>query len=558
MIINSIDCKNIGGRAALAIGFKPGVNVITGPNDSGKTTLKNSILYALTGTASNKTRQELYTTGIPNPKSEITMNISDKGKEHIIKRQLVPDPLVFFDGIKKKLNKAKDIDALFDVGFDRKTLRMICDNYNFFSLSNEEQQAILFKYFSGATDIDISKYGVTDSNEQIHFFGMTATNIPVYYKKFYDSRRDLNKEIELLEISKSTKLNEITALNVTSTVAELEAARTELTGKIKANIHTNAFGEQLNEYERILHEEEIKTFISRLNEKIAAINKTGLSNAETINRIKNTEGQCPLVPSVKCSSFADLKEHAIFLAETNDRLRKEVQSMIDEDKAAKLKFELEKQEKIEGIRAKIATIKASIEKERADNSITNQQINSENEATMNEIRNIDYKIQLWNRKSTLEKEISEIDADIAKKTKTVENYNIYLELTGDGEKSIKNKIVSGNIGDFFRMVTENSREFGYEFTQNPSSPEFEILINQKTSKMLSSSGEIKASLAIQVAISKVSGYNIVMADDVEKCEQGNITKIIGALTESGVQAFLFGHNLNKAIFPATVNFIELA
>jgi len=558
MIINSIDYKNIGNKASFAIGFKPGVNIITGPNDCGKTTLKNSILYALAGVASDRDKKELYTTGIPNPRSEISLNLNTESGIHTIIRQLVPDSNVFYDGLKKKLSKSKDIDALHDVGFDRKTIKMICDNYNFFNLSAEEQQEILFKYFSGATDIDIKSFGITNE-DSIHFFGMNASNIPVYYKKFYDARRDTKKEIELLEIQRSNKANEAMAMNVSETLVELEAKRTELNSKIKSNIYSN------NEHSGTLHDLysslealERSEYASKNSYRINTINTKGIANKELINKIQQFGGKCPLDASIVCGSQQHLDSLVSILTQENNELRTQVIELQKEDSANKTEFEAQKTKGITEIKNKINGIKQTIEKEKAVIESQNDIINKENAEIFKQIEAIDLRISLLKHKNALNQGIDTISNNIAVKQAWLNKIETFLELTGDGEKGIKNKIVSGNIGDFFKEITEYSREFNYEFMQNPSIKEFEILVNNKTSNMLSSSGKIKASLAIQVAIAKKSGYNIIMADDIEKCEVGNLMKIINALQESGVQAFLFGHNLNKALFPTTVNVVELA
>jgi hypothetical protein len=559
MILNSIDYKNIGNKPSFAVGFKPGVNIITGPNDCGKTTLKNSILYALTGMASDRDKKELYTTGIPNPKSDISLLLSNDSGDHKIIRQVVPDTNVFYDGIKKKLSKSKDIDALYDVGFDRKTIKMICDNYNFFNLSSQEQQEILFKYFSGASDIKIEEYGVTDANEKIHFFGMNASNIPIYYKKFYDMRRDLKKEIEILEISKSNKANEAQSMNINISLVELESQRTELNGKIKSNIYCN------NEHTGMLHdlfakldEIERSQYSPKNTVTIASINAKGIANNELVNKINKFAGKCPLVEQVECGSKEHLSALANSLIAENNELRAKVIALAAEDVTAKIEFDKTKIVEITAVKTKIDNLKKKIEQDKQTSESQNVLINNENAIIFLEIEAIDRKIAILRHKESLESDIIAISKSIALKQIDLNNLEKYLELTGDGDKSIKNKIVSGNIGDFFKEITEYSREFNYEFEQNPSSKDFEILINKKTSNMLSSSGKIKASIAIQVAIAKKSGYNIIMADDIEKCESGNLMKIINALIESGVQAFLFGHNLNKALFPTTVNVIELA
>lgn len=558
MIINSIDYKNIGNKASFAIGFKPGVNIITGPNDCGKTTLKNSILYALAGIASDRDKKELYTTGIPNPRSEITLNINNDSGTHNIVRQLVPDSNVYYDGIKKKLSKSKDIDALYDVGFDRKTIKMICDNYNFFNLSAEEQQEILFKYFSGATDIDIKSFGIADE-DAVHFFGMNASNIPIYYKKFYDARRDIKKEIEILEISKSNKSNEAMAMNVNETLVDLETKRTELNSKIKNNIYSNnEHSGSLHELYNALESLERSEYSSKNSYRINTINTKGIANKELINKIKQFGGKCPLDASILCGSQQHLDSLVSILTQENNELRTQVLELQKEDNANKAEFESQKTKGIVEIKNKINNIKQTIEKEKTIIESQNDLINKENAEIFKQIEAIDLRISLLKHKTALNQEIDVIANNIAIKQAWLNKLEIFIELTGDSDKGIKNKIVSGNIGDFFKEITEYSREFNYEFIQNPSIKEFEILINNKTSNMLSSSGKIKASLAIQVAIAKKSGYNIIMADDIEKCEVGNLMKIINALHESGVQAFLFGHNLNKALFPTTVNVIELA
>ena len=47
MIINKIQLEPFGGFSRLQCQFKPGLNVVVGPNEAGKTTLVNAIYAAL-------------------------------------------------------------------------------------------------------------------------------------------------------------------------------------------------------------------------------------------------------------------------------------------------------------------------------------------------------------------------------------------------------------------------------------------------------------------------------------------------------------------------------
>ena len=63
MFFDMIDVRNFGPFPKLNVGFSPtGINVISGPNESGKTQLVGSIIFALFGEKSIQYRPVTYIT----------------------------------------------------------------------------------------------------------------------------------------------------------------------------------------------------------------------------------------------------------------------------------------------------------------------------------------------------------------------------------------------------------------------------------------------------------------------------------------------------------------
>ena len=173
--------------------FVPGINIITGTNHVGKSSIRQAIRYALTGTPDKKEIYEL-TRGALNTKCQVNMVTEFGGRTYSIFRQPEPNTLKL-NGTKLKLGREADKDGLYEYGYKRNVLKMLCDASNFFELKSEEQREILVNYFSGDEEIDVTKYGISAEDANA-FVGLRLSNIKSSAERFRETRATVNKMIE--------------------------------------------------------------------------------------------------------------------------------------------------------------------------------------------------------------------------------------------------------------------------------------------------------------------------------------------------------------------------
>lgn len=552
----AIELKDIGKLKQFGIGLNDGINIITGRNKSGKTTMLKAMQMLVTGDASGKDRKDMINTNVPKAKGEIS-GIVDYNGEHTIKRVIDPAK-VEYDGLKQTLSKRKDIDALNDKGYQKNVLSMLCDNYNFFELPAAEQQKILFNYFSGTDAIDMTAYGI-DASDKNEFIGLTSANIAAFHKKFYDERYGNNKTIETIE---GTISGLKTAITENATVESEDAVKEEIK-KLKSELKSyKKVSEQAQQkYQSTLSEiENMKRwqYQPKNTKAIADINSKGLKNKEIIDKIAKFDGKCPLVNSISCASGEVLKEFAKSLVAENELLKPQIVKLAEEDRLSAAEFVADQQAKITDKLIVLEEARSALLAEEDAVKTHNDSLTLHNKAIDDKVTALNIKLSQIVKAKQLEAEIRMLETNLADKNNRNAKLEIWLDLLGKGSNGIVHKIVGNNLDVFFKSVNQISVEkFGFEFERDASIEEFGILVNKLNSNQLSSSEKIITSVAIQVAIAKISGYNFIMVDDIERLESGYIMDLIDSLGSQQIQAILGGHNLSAAMFPRTVNFITM-
>ncbi len=555
-MIKTISLNSIGKFKSISFDLSSGVNIITGKNRAGKSTIKNAMQFALTGECSDRDKKDLIST-TEIGKAEISAVINYNG-EHTIVRKLEPAS-VTYDGIKKAISRKKDVDALESEGFNKYVLTMLCDNYNFFMLAPEVQEKILFNYFSGDTAIDLSKYNLKPE-ELNEFYGMTSSTIPLYYKKFYDERTAQKHKLQTIKTTTGNNESAIKELgDVIASSGDIESKKAELESQYKQikTVPQNYFAqlssasEMLKEIMRIHYESEFKN-------KIDSINAKGIANKNIIEKCSQFAGKCPLSKDIACGSSAAIDLYISSLKEENMNLKEEIQAVIALDKEAEAKFNEEQKERIRQATIAVNNAQKALDDELALTDKYNEEARAFNLKLKEEIDKLDLILMNVAKMEQLDKEIQKLEQEEVATLKRIDDLERYLDITGKGENGIVASSVGSNIGSFFHSVNDYAKDFGFEFKKDESKTEFGIIINNKTVNMLSSSEKILASVAIQVAIAKISGYNVLMIDDIEVMEASYIMDLVEKLNYSKVQAIIVGHSLPASMFqPETANVIQL-
>jgi len=555
-MIKNISLKSIGKFKDVSFDLSDKVNIITGPNRAGKSTLKNAIQFSLTGDCSDRDKKDLIST-IELGKAEISSVIDYKG-EHKIVRKLEPASITY-DGIKKAVSRKKDIDALEAEGFNKYVLTMLCDNYNFFLMSPEVQEKILFNYFSGDAAIDLSSYKLKPE-ELNEFYGMTSSTIPLFYKKFYDER---TSQKHVLSTIKTTIQNNQAAIKELGDSVASHGVITEQKEKLEklytqmSQVPQNFFA-QLTSTSEMLKDVMRLAYVSEFKSRIDAINSQGLANKNSIDKCSKFAGKCPLSENIPCSSAGAINSYIASLVAENAKLKDEIQALIALDKEAEDKFKAEHQERIRQATFAVSNAQKELDAAITENEKHNELAREHNLKLKLEIDKLDLILINFAKMEQLDNEIQKLEQEEVRVTKRIDDLERYLEITGKGTNGIVASSVGSNIDSFFEAVNEQAKEFGFVFEKNHGITEFGILVDSKTVNMLSSSEKIIASVAIQVAIAKISGYNIIMVDDVEVMEAKYIMDLVEKLSYSKIQAIIVGHSLHSSLFqPDMVNIIQL-
>lgn len=560
MKIKSINLKGFGGIKSNAFSFGPNINIISGPNGSGKSTIKNAIQIALTGSlksgSGDRDGSECNNIYLPKSKGEVDCIIDHLDAEHKISRTTSPASCIY-DGNKLKLSKKSDTDALEPFGYFKRVLTILCDNNNFFNLEASEQQKVLLNYFAGGGDIDLLSFGVKPE-ELAHWNGLTSETIALFHKKFYDERYANNKAMESVEQVIRDLNTSIETYKISETKEALEADKTLLFKSMaKEPQMDNNVVNNLRNCEMAVRSAEASEYYSPFKKDIDNLNTKGLANKSLIEKISKNIGCCPLDNRITCNSANQIEGLKLQLEQENNELRAKVIALYNQEKADKAMFDADRNANINA--AKSALVLAQDDYSKAMDKYNNEmaQTKSANEQIIAKINSIDNKLANYSKMDEIKSQIVHLETQLVKMAEWQSRLEHFVMLAGKSENSITAKIVSGNILDFFKQINEYAHNFGYTFEQNVQTTSFEILINQKTSNMLSPSEKIRASLAIQVAIAKLSGYNFLMIDEIEVCELANILKVIETLKEHNVQALLFGHSLPQSLFGPEINYINL-
>jgi len=292
--------------------------------------------------------------------------------------------------------------------------------------------------------------------------------------------------------------------------------------------------------------------------RIDAINAQGLANKNSIDKCSKFAGKCPLSENIPCSSSGAINAYIASLVAENAKLKDEIQALIALDKEAEDKFKSEQQERIRQATFAVSNAQKELDVAVAMNTKQNELAAENNLKLKTDIDKLDLILINFAKMEQLDNEIQKLEQEEVSVEKRIADLERYLEITGKGTNGIVASSVGSNIDSFFEAVNEQAKEFGFIFEKNYGVTEFGILVNSKTVNMLSSSEKIIASVAIQVAIAKISGYNIIMVDDIEVMEAKYIMDLVEKLSYSKVQAIIVGHSLNSSICaPETVNFIQL-
>lgn len=529
------------------LNFANGVNVITGRNHAGKSSVRQAIRYALTAQPDKKDPEEIISNR-EGAKCRVSLTCDYDGKQHMIVRKAKPHTLEL-NNTKLNIGKSSDKDGLFEHGYKRNVIKMLCDATNFFELSAKEQADLLMNYFASDEVIDVTAYGLT--KEEAEKIGtLTTGNIKQRAAELRESRHSINKVIDGIkaEIEIITRNNsEGGAIDSTinDRIEEIENELKEIRPET-----TPIAPAELMQIEKELKLFKTHDYQPEHAARLSEISAKGKANKLIIESYKTHKGKCPISGGkIDCNETGLAKFIEQLVAE-NFNLREEYEKLAAEDETNCEQYNKEKAENIAEWEQKYNTIRAEWESKSAAIEEKNKKAFDLINILNAELKELNEKITESKKRDNDLKRLAELDTDLSKLQKESKMYDKIISFI---ESDLKQSIVSGGAGDFFKKVNYISKQFGFEIESDGDVTNLKV--NNKTLAMLSTSERIICGIALQIAVASISGYKFFVADDLESINESYFILLVDMLSKhfKNITSILIGRDLEK--LPNTRNFI---
>ena len=548
-MINKLLMKDFMGTEEKTFEFQPGINIITGANHCGKSSVKQAIRYALTAIPDKKEVDEIIRLA-DGAKCSTAVITNFEGQTHTIEREPKPHKLRL-NGVKLEVGRTKEKDGLAEYGYKRNVIQMLCDASNFFELTAKEQADLLMNYFSGDELIDVVKYGISQ-DEAKDFEGLRASNIKATAENFRQIRYTVNKSIDRAKAEIEIINNAMKERTVVHdrTLEKLEQEKMFLETKLKMTLEPVKFPERSARWLELMDKKkavEFSDFKAKHARWIAEIVAQDTANKAIISSYNQHSGKCPISQGkITCNEPA-LDEYVTKINNESAALRAEWEQLNAEDTAAYAKYKSEKAAQLDELNRLIDEQNAKYEAAKAEVERTNLDAMK----GMNDLRiqldGINMALVDLKRRGEAQAKANALAEEVMILDTNSKRYDRYIAFL---EKELKEKIVSGNSEGLFETVNEVSRVFNFQI-EAVGGDLANIRINGKTPGMLSTSERILCGIALQLAIAKLSGYNFIVVDDMESVHTPYMQMLIRILDEDfpKITSILIGL---EAAFPSKV------
>jgi len=534
--------KDFGMFESKEFDFETGLNILTSDvNAKGKTTIRTAMEFILSGKAQDKDISDF----IPNGTSKTpTATLSNFYNFETLSRSTNPSNLITPSQV-FKIDSRKKKDPIEELGVKPAVINFLCNGYNFFNLTPEQQYEILVDYlgnssFNPSEYIDIPDNIIADVPTQI-----STKDIQVLYDKFYAERTNCTRDINTADDNIkqiTTKLSELPEVpnDVETKLTELNAKKE----KYKELRQYNSVRRIEDELSTIKNSVAISKFPEELKKELDDITKKGLENKVKIDQAQKFSGSCPFVSSIQCQSKEEIKKYIDSLILDNDSLRVRGKQLFEQKQKAEQDAEKEKEIKVQNIRERLENEIKLIEVENKEIEIFNSDVDKRNESIdieMFRINNLKFVSRdIKNLNSQLEFQLNSKEKSSKRKEQLEKLVDIF------GKDGIKSKIVKSGAKSFIDNINKFSSSFGVKFDVL-TEPKFSLKINDKTSKMLSEAEKLISSISIQFAIAKLSKYNFIIVDRADCLDDSNLKNLCDALAREEVISIIAGTKLKDRI-----------
>lgn len=546
------------------------VNYITGVNNSGKSTIKGAIQYALTGETewvSSKQSKDLIMHG--KEEASVEVGIDRLG---LVKR------IINNAGVTVMLNDNKlparelEKEIYEDLKLTPEVIDCVINSSKFLDMKPSEQKDFLFKLTGAVLGpeqiIDYMNEPSEEAKEKVLKVVSPKVTIEMLdgvYKAFYDERRYKKKEKERLE--KGLELMGevppvVDEMELLKLEKLLEAATTEREELMRKAAVINEQIKQKKWLEESLKEVEkkIKTLDEKLDKSIVisdteealfgcvtemnslekeieacratynSLNGENKSLKAMLPRLSTT--RCPLSERLVCKTDksslikeleAQIEANEKEIANLKDKessLQKQYNALKEKKENLEQQIDLyAKMEELQKNKEKIVKILSSIKIE--DES----KLNKEVEKCDKKIRELDARRQTYNERVKVRKEYENLKREFDKVSKEVELYEYLVsEFSPKGVKQrILKKIIDpiqDHCNKILSILTGSAYSLRFSFDEN-----FDILIKNRSGevsyRMLSNSEKLRLAIVLQDAINNLTNAGVLFVDNTEILDETN-------------------------------------
>ena len=336
--------------------FNPGLNLVTSDtNAKGKTTVRVAIEFALSGKAQDKDISDFIPYKMP--KASPNVSITDLEVLKLVNRSTNPNMISTSKGtFKVDIRKTKD--PIEDLGIKRAVVNFLCNGYNFFNLTPEEQYEIMADYLT-SSGIKISDYYELKGDDLKEFTNeITSKDIDILYNRFFEERTQNTRNIKFQE--EIIKQNETLLGN--DSVVDVEDIEKEILSlsekleKQKPYKNNNETNEMKSLLTNLKNSPVRDKFPEEKRKELEEITSKGVSNKNKIEAASKFKGACPIISGITCNSIEEIKKYTDSLVEENNKLRERGGKLFEEQVKFKKEADEERQKEIADLNKKIADI----------------------------------------------------------------------------------------------------------------------------------------------------------------------------------------------------------
>lgn len=579
MNIERITLKNFRNHRFSVIDFTAPISILTGVNASGKSSIKEAILYALCGCGRNEiTRKNLsniISYGLVKAEVEIIININNTHLKITRSRTTKSESLKLEENGKPLSDTPSNIQQhIYEaLGIDKRLLSFAFDGSLIYQMNSKDLRDFVFDLMQikvkkedliGAlrcTAIE-DKYWKDLLNLAIAENFQAASKMAIEQRK--TAKREMEKNIKPIpdRITINDREHHLNGINIKGIEKDLDDIKKKKEsllvekGRLDAQkmqdpsaltLSKNHLAKSLKEAEeklKMLKEcdhQHVKTQsleqIEKLNYQIAQEQKklleakTLLEGKEKIN-LGDFSGHCLCFPDLDCYSSEHIKKKEALIQNEIHTLQKRIDDAAKNEKqlqdSLRIKNELlnninQKIEEEKSLKQQIADKKLEIS--RIDEEIKRFSLDKANadaaklEAVLDDIRNINLQIQFGTTLISKAMEWNEYQKQLKVQMEAKEQVRIYDTLANFfSSEGYISKILNSSLAPLYERLKITQQLLGYPVSFDK---EFNILADGKSIKNLSESERYRLGIILQDSFMHLTGLKTMVIDEVNILDQQN-------------------------------------